>query len=121
MDFHSFKWFLGRAGLAFLHISLIYGGLTPSGACQQSDSTAPASASQSGYTLSGTVVNSLTGEPIGRAAVEMQGQITRMTLTDSTGHFEFDAIGEQRAYLTASKPGFSSNAVPVNRDLSPFC
>jgi hypothetical protein len=119
MDFHSFKWFLGRAGLTFLHVSLICGGLTPSGACQQSDWTAPASASQSGYTLSGTVVNSLTGEPIGRAAVEMQGQITRMTLTDSTGHFEFDAIGEQRAYLTASKPGFSSNAVPVNRDLSP--
>lgn len=58
------------------------------------------------YNLSGSVVNSVTGEPIPRALVEMGGPAGNATLTDPEGHFEFDGLTSTQAALTARKPGF---------------
>ena len=54
-------------------------------------------------TVSGQVVNSVTGEPIARARVQVGQQAT---LTDHDGRFDFDNVGEESAYASASKPGY---------------
>lgn len=58
------------------------------------------------YTLTGSVVNSVTGEPIPHALVQMMGSHGNATLTDSEGQFEFDGVTGTRAALVARKPGF---------------
>jgi Carboxypeptidase regulatory-like domain len=66
-------------------------------------SEGPHTASKSG-TVSGQVVNSVTGEPIARARVQVGTQ--QATLADHDGRFEFDNVGEDSAYASASKPGY---------------
>jgi len=56
------------------------------------------------HTCSGQVVNSVTGEPIARARVQVGAQLA--ALTDHEGRFEFDSVGEDSAYAFASKPGY---------------
>ncbi len=58
------------------------------------------------YTLSGTVVNSVTGEPVRRALVQifMTGQ--QAVLTDSGGHFEFDDLPPGQTAVAIRKPGY---------------
>jgi hypothetical protein len=54
--------------------------------------------------ISGQVVNSVTGEPIARARVQVGTQ--QAALTDHDGRFEFDNVSEDSAYAFASKPGY---------------
>ena len=70
----------------------------------------PTSTSQ---TVSGQVVNSITGEPIARARVQVGAQ--QAALTDHDGHFEFDNVSDEPAYAFASKPGYfaEEKAVPA--------
>lgn len=56
------------------------------------------------YTLSGTVVNSQTGEGVPRALVELNNQI--VTLTDSNGGFAFEGIAAGTYYVSSRKPGY---------------
>jgi hypothetical protein len=58
------------------------------------------------YTLSGTVVNSATGEPIRRVLVECSLDSTQAMLTDGEGRFEFDGLPEGQASINVRKPGF---------------
>jgi len=77
------------------------------------------------YTLTGTVVDSATGEPISRALVHVAvpqqvprgairregvyagaGYSDRGTLTDREGHFKFEGLPPTPANVTATKPGF---------------
>lgn len=80
------------------------------------------------YTLSGTVVNSVTGEPVNRALVQIstfqvpvyhrQGEgesnvlqpsyRQRTMLTDREGRFKFEGLAQMRTTLIARKPGFFS-------------
>jgi hypothetical protein len=60
--------------------------------------------SSDAHTVSGQVVNSVTGEPIARARVQVGTQLA--TLTDHDGRFEFDNFSEDSAYASASKPGY---------------
>lgn len=62
------------------------------------------SAQSASYTLSGTVANSVTGEPIRRALVQVGGD--RMQLTDSQGRFEMSGLGRGSYSITVQKPGF---------------
>src|ERR1700730_10706275 len=64
-------------------------------------------------TVSGQVVNSITGEPIARARVQVGAQ--QAALTDHDGHFEFDHVSDEPAYAFASKPGYfaEDKAVPA--------
>ena len=68
------------------------------------------------HTVSGQVVNSVTGEPIARARVQAGTQ--QATLTDHDGRFEFDNFSEDSAYATASKPGYfaEDKLVPTQGD-----
>jgi hypothetical protein len=85
--------------------------------------------------LTGTVVNSVTGEPLRRAVVSLydlsgNGQAGHAVLTDGTGRFEFDGLAEGRAFVSVMKPGFFDErnapgsapgiAVQVTRDASPI-
>ena len=57
-------------------------------------------------TLTGVVVNSVTGQPIPRAMIQMMGMASRVALTDAEGKFEFDNLPETQATLQARKPGY---------------
>ena len=63
---------------------------------------------QETFTLSGTVVNSATGEPIPHALVRTAGSVLRNTFTDSEGHFQFDGVPQGQVMLRAQKPGYSA-------------
>jgi hypothetical protein len=63
-------------------------------------------AGQEPHTMRGTVVNSVTGEPVYRALVQLGGQFA--TLTDHEGHFEFEGVAEATSAQWAMKPGYFS-------------
>lgn len=76
-------------------------------------------ADQSPRTIRGTVVNSVTGEPIFRALVQVGGQYA--ALTDHDGHFEFDGVTLSGIPPWAMKPGYFSQDrfnrfVPISSD-----
>ncbi|MDR3749229.1 MAG: carboxypeptidase-like regulatory domain-containing protein [Acidobacteriota bacterium] len=58
------------------------------------------------FTLSGTVVNSVTGEGIARALVQIQGTYQRSAFTDGDGRFQFEGLKAGYATITAQKPGY---------------
>jgi hypothetical protein len=60
------------------------------------------------YTLGGTVVNGVTGEPIARALVHLNTQSQRMTMSGPDGRFQFESLPEGSATVFAQKPGFFS-------------
>lgn len=64
--------------------------------------------SSSGATvaLSGTVLNSVTSEPIRHAVVRVFDGAERSALTDENGHFQVDNLPPGQATVTARKPGF---------------
>jgi hypothetical protein len=61
---------------------------------------------QGAYTLNGTVVNSVTGEPLSRAVVQLNAEGQRATFTDHEGHFQFTGLPLLRGTLVAHKPNF---------------
>ena len=102
--------------------------LTHPADAQSPSDTSPAS-DAGVYTLTGTVVNSATGEPISRALVHVAvpqqvprgvirregvyiggiggaGYSDRGTLTDHEGHFKFEGLPPTPTNVTATKPGF---------------
>ncbi len=56
--------------------------------------------------ISGTVVNSVTGEPIGHALVRINAFPQRTSFSDSEGHFEIDGLVAGRVNITVQKPGY---------------
>ena len=72
------------------------------------------SANAETFTLSGTVVNSVTGEPIARAMVRTNGQVQRSAFSDSEGHFQIDGLPPVQVTLTAQKPGYSTQRIGPN-------
>lgn len=61
---------------------------------------------QEPHALRGIVVNSVTGEPIYRALVQVGGQFA--TLTDHEGRFEFEGVNDATSGQWAMKPGYFS-------------
>jgi len=59
------------------------------------------------FVLSGTVVNSVTGEPIARALVRTNGVVQRTAFSDSEGHFQIDGLPAMQVTLSVQKPGYS--------------
>ena len=58
------------------------------------------------YAVSGTVVNSVTGEPISRAMIQLFVNGSHVTLSGPDGHFQFQSVSAGAATITAQKPGF---------------
>jgi hypothetical protein len=59
-------------------------------------------------TISGVVLNSVTGQPIARALVQMGAHAM---LTDGEGHFDFDNITDY-GFPSVTKPGYFSEDLP---------
>jgi hypothetical protein len=70
--------------------------------------SAPASKSTGSLTLNGTVVNSVTGETIGRALVRVSGIVQRTAFTDGEGRFQIDGLPAGSVDIGVKKPGFFS-------------
>ncbi|MGO9776527.1 MAG: carboxypeptidase regulatory-like domain-containing protein [Terracidiphilus sp.] len=73
--------------------------------------SAPMPRTTSGYRISGTVINSASGEPVRRATVavlseEADGHIVESVETDNDGRFSLDGLPAAKFPLTASKRGF---------------
>jgi hypothetical protein len=66
----------------------------------------PPGADRARYTLSGTVVNSVTGEAIPRALVQLFSVSQRSTFTDADGRFQFEGLMQGQVSVAARKPGF---------------
>ncbi len=66
--------------------------------------------SKTGFTISGTVINAASGEPVRRATVSVQNnesrQIVESVETDGEGRFSLDGLPAGKYPLTASKRGF---------------
>src|SRR6266849_154051 len=58
------------------------------------------------YTLRGTVVNSVTGEAIAGALVQINSGVQRSLLTGANGKFVFDGMPEGQTNILTRKPGF---------------
>ncbi|MGC2476814.1 MAG: carboxypeptidase-like regulatory domain-containing protein [Candidatus Sulfotelmatobacter sp.] len=108
-------WVLGLYALA----------LTPQGFAQATDVPDTESIPQTGagnFSLSGTVVNSLTGEPVRRALVQVSDANGGAAVTDDTGHFQLSGLKEGQAFVSVMKPGFGdadtpqTNVVQVGKD-----
>jgi carboxypeptidase family protein len=59
------------------------------------------------HTITGTVTNAVTGEPVRRALVQMNGAASGAVLTSSDGRFQFADVPEGPAVFSLQKPGFS--------------
>jgi hypothetical protein len=128
--------FFLRFGLCLMGLCLMVAG-----ARQQAQAQEPAQVSGAGanskpadntLSVTGTVVNSVTGEPVRGAVVaittgQISGQSALSTLSDNSGHFQFDGLTEGRALVSAIKPGFGNpfrgqserTSVQITRNVSP--
>src|SRR5260370_12058609 len=76
---------------------------------------------QGAYALNGTVVNSVTGEPLSRAVVQLSADGERSTFNDHEGHFQFPGLPLLRATLVAHKPTFfNENEIARSRPSQQF-
>ncbi|HKW64296.1 MAG TPA: carboxypeptidase-like regulatory domain-containing protein [Candidatus Acidoferrum sp.] len=60
-------------------------------------------------TLRGSVVDSVSGQPVPHALVKLSSPSPSAALTDSEGKFQFDALPAGPVTLEAEKPGFLGN------------
>lgn len=72
-------------------------------------SSAPVASSQGSaerYTINGTVVDAVTGEPVRKALVQIYANQRRMIFTDSDGRFQLEGIAAGSYTVMAQKPGY---------------
>jgi hypothetical protein len=67
------------------------------------------------HTVSGTVTNAVTGEPVRRALVQMNGPVSSAMLTSADGRFRFSEVPEGQIFFSVQKPGFSDQANQLGR------
>ena len=76
--------------------------------------TAAQTSTSETFTLSGTVVNSATGEAIARALVHTHGLVQRSAFTDGEGRFQIESLPAVQVTVTVQKPGYvSPEGAPV--------
>lgn len=61
---------------------------------------------QSRHTVTGTVINSVTGEPIRRALVRINGPEQHFGFSGPDGRFQIDGVPDGTFFVIAQKPGF---------------
>ena len=70
-----------------------------------------AAANQGGgatHTVTGTVLNSVTNEPIQRALVRIDGPVHSVAFTGADGRFSAAQVPEGSIFITAQRPGFGN-------------
>jgi hypothetical protein len=75
-------------------------------AAQDDGSSVAASNVDQKFTVSGSVVNEGTGEPVTRAMVTLIGSPTRYAFSDSNGSFTIEGVPAGRYSIQAQKPGY---------------
>ena len=99
---------LCRVGFTFAIMGAVVasaaGQLANSSVGSGTSSTAPAAVT---HTVSGRVINAVTGAAVPRSLVNLN---SRIMLTDTQGRFSFTDFTETQGYLLVQKPGFSQNA-----------
>jgi carboxypeptidase family protein len=95
-----------RAIHASIPLCLLLCLFAPARAQLGSGLSAATSAPGDKYSLSGTVVDSVSGEPIRRALVQIFIGDPTAVLTDSNGAFQFDDLPAGQTSIAARKPGF---------------
>src|ERR1700756_1399344 len=76
------------------------------GLLQAQENGSGTTTNQRTYEVRGTVINSVTHEPIERALVSIAGETSSSQLTDNEGRFEFPNVPAGRSVLQARRPGF---------------
>jgi len=71
------------------------------------------SENQQRFNVTGTVVNSVTNEPVAKALVQAN---EKTAMSDAGGHFEIDGVAGPNVTMTARRPGFDGNS-RLNRKL----
>ena len=112
------------AGLAFGFLLALCLGfdLAVDGLAQTQSLSSSASSTPDPVTISGQVINSVTGVPIPRVLVRMNGQSNRAMLTDHEGKFRFELINGMVLSQTApnivnlqvTKPGYYQSSDPMD-------
>lgn len=74
--------------------------------------------SRQSYEVRGTVLNSVTHEPIARALVTIAGETSNSQLTDNEGRFSFPNMPAGRSMLQARRPGFFGSGSARDVDLA---
>ncbi len=100
---------IGPVLLGILSCALMLPGFAQSSDTIQVSSVPAFSASKvrgEKYSVSGTVIDSVTGEPIRKALVQLYGAQQRATFSDGDGHFQFDEVPANPVTLAAQKPGY---------------
>ena len=95
-----------RSPLLLLFSLSLWAVLSGTTAAQMSPSRS--AKSDANFTLSGSVVNSVTGESVGRALVRIAGSSQRTVFSDGEGHFQFEGLPAGRVTVSAQKPGYFS-------------
>ena len=108
---------LGRLGLlAASQITVL--------CCGQETGLVPAVPAQAPRrTVTGMVVNAVSGVPIRHALVQVSGVSPAAVLTGPDGHFRFDNVPEGQAVISAQRPGFfDPRSIPgvFERSADPF-
>lgn len=93
--------------------------MSPPAAVDKSSSTGQ-------YTLSGTVVDALTGAPVRRALVRLVGPQSQLVLTDEGGKFRFENLSRGQNGIDVQKPGYTDSSaksvtvITIGTDTSPL-
>src|SRR5438445_441897 len=74
-----------------------------------------ATTSDQTYPLEGTVVDSVTGDPIRHALVQVYLGTQHATFTDGEGHFRFARLPQTQTSVRVTKPGYLDEGGFVNR------
>ena len=69
--------------------------------------------------VEGVVTNSVTGDPVKKANVTMQGTGNYSTVTDAAGHFQFDSVGPGTYFPMAMRDGFMPDQRKSNNSAVP--
>ena len=81
------------------------GGVEVKVAGDTQSSTGALSSETAGVTVHGTVLNSVTGQPVARALVSLDGN-NLSTLTDNEGRFTFAAVPAGASEISCRRPGY---------------
>ena len=105
---HPFRWFVSIA-TALVVLSFCWASRVQAQFLNSSNNSTPTAqtpAPQQTFKVSGTVADGVTGEPIGKALVQLNGQQHRSTFTDSGGRFEFEGVPAGTVAVWPQKPGY---------------
>jgi hypothetical protein len=104
-----------RAGLLAFLVTAVGFAVAPPGLSQMPPGSALSlSSMDAGRSVSGQVLNALTGQPVSRALVRLDGQAV---LADHDGKFEISGVSSDNVYVQVTKPGFYESLEPGRGNL----